>query len=104
MPRRPIGERAMTAAERQKRYRQAVAFKTPTMAKGSDGTPSITLEDLAETFYRLYWRGRLNASRPLDPDVGDWADEVERSYWQSEVRRLVAGRPLEILQQEDEAG
>ena len=102
MPRRPIGDRAMTAAERQKRYREAVALKTPTMPKGSDEIPSVTLEDLAQTFHDLYWRGRLNASCPLAADVGDWGDEEEREYWRGEARRLVARQPLEILAPDDE--
>ena len=91
----------MTPAERQKRYRQAV--KTRAATNGSPNQLSeIPLDDLAETFYRLYWIGRLNASRPLPEGVGDWADEAEREFWHAEVRRLATGRPLEILRGDDE--
>ena len=90
----------MSAGERQKRRRQKLR-----MSKGGHSlaeTPEVSLEDLARTFYDLYWRGRRCATRPLADGVGDWDDEEEREYWRGEAKRLVAKQPLEILTQDDE--
>ena len=110
MPRRPLSERAMTSAERQKRYRQAIALTTSKGKRAaadylsrrkcgphdsSDGT--VTIEALAEIFFCIYWSGRLGAARRLDPDAGDWESAEERAFWRSEVERWAAGQPLEIL-------
>ena len=107
MPRRLIGERAMTPAERQKRRRLSAAPKGKRAAAehlarrkcgphvSLDGT--VTIEDLAEIFYCYYWHGRLGASHRLDPAAGDWADEEESAFWRSEVERWAAGQPLAIF-------
>ena len=112
MPRRPIGERAMTASERQKRRRMTTArgryaaadylsHRVPTVHDAVDG--EVTVESLGELLYCVYWRARLDAVRRLPPEAGDWNDPEEREYWYAEARRFASGQELEVLPRGDEA-
>jgi hypothetical protein len=63
-----------------------------------DELPSVTIEDLAEIFYRLHWRGRMDEYRRTVRDRdGDWAKlSVEwRDYWRAEAKLFIGRMPLD---------
>ena len=111
MPRRPIGEQAMTATERSRRRHRLTTAKgryaaaehlARRMPAEHDAGGEVTVESLGELCFSLYWAGRLGAARRLAPEAGDWNDPEERAYWYAEARRFASGQELEVLPRGDE--
>jgi hypothetical protein len=72
---------------------------------GIGETPSMIIEELAEIFYRIHWRGRMEEYRRTVLDRhGDWSKvRIEvRERWRAEARRFLAGQPLAVFEDEDE--
>ena len=74
MSRRPIGERAMTAAERQARYRKAHA----------DGTPTVRYQRPTDRRSRPQrWRDAVAELVSLQEDYRIWLDILPPSLYES---------------------